>query len=308
MKQYKNLLVALFVLFLLAGCENLPFFKSQSAAKPALAAARMPAGVVVAKVGNFYITQDELNKEVEAFNNLVTSQGVAQDKIDTRDKKITYLRNELVRKYMLYQEALDRGMDKKEDMMKAIENAKISLLVSELVRQELEKIEVASKEIEDFYNQNKDALREPEQRKISEIVTKTEDEAKQAYIELLKGTDFATMAKQYSKGSTAAGGGDVGFLALEADAKKRIRPDKFYEVAFGSTLEAGGISSIFKAGDSYYIIKLESVKKSEAKPLSEVWDGIKSLLLYRKQNDAIAQLATRLSGETKVEIYEAKVE
>jgi parvulin-like peptidyl-prolyl isomerase len=96
-------------------------------------------------------------------------------------------------------------------------------------------------------------------------------------------------------------------MALELDPQKRIRFDKFYEVAFSPSLEAGGISSIFKGPEGYYIIKLESIKKSEPKALADIWDNIKSWLLFEKQQKAIAELANKLQGETKVEIYEEKV-
>ncbi len=309
MRKYKSFLIPMafvFIVFISLGCENFPLLKPKQK-KPA--ESKPPLGAtVVAKVGNFYVTSDDLNKEVESFNSLVAAQGMPQNKIDTQAKKIDYLRNEVVRKYILYQEALDRGLDKKEEIAKALENAKISLLVTELLRGEIEKIEVTSKEIEDFYNQNKDLLREPEQRRVLEIVTPAEDEAKQVYIELLKGADFASLAKQYSKAASASKGGDLGFITLDPDPSKRIRFDKFYEVAFSPSLETGSISSIFKGPEGYYIIKLESVKKSEAKSLSELWDNIKSWLLFEKQQKAIADLASRLSGETKIEIYEGKVE
>lgn len=305
-KKYSKILMTLVFLITLSGCENIPFLKPKPI-KPAQT--QPPVGaIIVAKVGNFYVTSDDLNKEVESFNALVTTQGIPQNKIDTRDKKISYLRNEIVRKYILYQEGLDRGLDKREVIVRALENAKISLLVTELLREEIEKISVSSKEIEDFYNQNKDLLREPEQRRIFEIVTPSEADAKQVYIELLRGQDFATLAKQYSKATSANNGGDLGFIALEPDPKKRIRFDKFYEVAFAPSLEAGSISSIFKGPDGFYIIKLESIKKPEAKSLSELWDNIKSWLLFEKQQKAIADLAGKLSGETKIEIYEGKVE
>lgn len=306
MHKYKNLLAVLFIAFAFLGCENIPFLqtkpKKTTQAKP-------PVGKdVVAIIGDFYITATDLNKEIENYNAQVTAQGMLANKIDSRDKKLAYLRNEVVRKYMLYREALDRGLDKNGDILRELEYTKINLLVTELVRAELTKIEVSSKEIEDFYEQNKELLQEPEQRKILEILTPTEDEAKQVYIELLKGTDFATLAKQYSKSPTASGGGDVGFIALELDPQKRVRFDKFYEVAFSRSLEAGGTSSIFKGPEGYYIIKLENIKKSEAKSLSELWDNIKSWLLFEKQQKALSDLANKLAGEIKVQIYEEKVE
>lgn len=302
-KKRDLLLTAFLIVFIFYGCEKFTFFSG----KPKPAPVKPPVDTV-AKVGNFFVTLDDLNKEVEWYNALVANQGLPQNKIDTRDKKIAYLRNELVRKYILYQEALDRGLDKKDSIVKALEKDKRDLLVGELVREELEKVEVSSKEIEDFYNTNKEALKEPEQRKVSEIVTAAEEEAKQVYIELLRGGDFTALAKQYSKAATAAAGGDLGFIALEFDPQKRIRFDKFYEIAFSPTMEAGNISSIFKGPEGYYIIKLESIKESQAKSLSELRENIKNWLLFEKQQKAIVDLAGKLTGETRYEVYEDKVE
>ena len=306
--RLKSVLVVLGVIILVAGCDNLPFFKKPQPKKQAPLAGPPPGVTVVAKVGNFYISANDLNKEVEGFNALLAAQGLSHNKIDSRDKKISYLRNEIVRKYILYQEALDRGLDKKEDIIRALENTKISLVVAELLREETEKVSVTSKEIEDFYNENKEMLRDPEQRKILEIMVPTEADAKQVYIELLKGGDFVALAKQYSKAASAVNGGDLGFITLDPDPKKRIRSDKFYEVAFAPSLEAGGISNIFKGQDGYYILKVESIKKSEIKSLSELWDNIRSWLLMEKQRKAMGDLSDRLAGETKVEIYEGKVD
>lgn len=307
MGKGKILLAVMCMVFFSIGCDKIPFLP-KNAVKKAIKNTTTVKGKVVATIGNFDITAEDLNKEVDDYNKILEANRMASGKIDTKEKKIAYLRNELIRKYMLYQEALDRGLDKNEEINRTLEKEKIDLLVAELVRAELKKIEVTSKEIEDFYNENKELLKEPEQRKIFEIITETEDQAKQVYIELLKGTDFASLAKQSSKAPTAANGGDLGFLALDPDPKKRVKFDKFYEVAFAPSLEAGGISNIFKGPDGFYIIKLDSIKKSDTKSLSELWDNIKSWLLFEKQQKAIKDLADKLAGETKVQVYEEKVE
>lgn len=292
------------LIFMFLGCDNLPWAKSK---KEPLSTRPPVKEQIVAKVGDFYITADDLDREIENFNALVASQGLEENKIETKAQKLTYLREDVVRKYMLYKDAMRRGLDKNRDIVKALEEAKISLLVAELLRKELEKIDVSSQEIEEFYNQNKDILKEPEQRRILEVVTDSEDEAKQVYIEILKGTNFSDLARQFSKAPTANKGGDVGLIANELDPKKRIRFDKFYEVAFSPTLESGGTSNIFKGQDGYYIIKVESIKKTEAKPLNELYDNIKSYLLFVKQQKAVADLADKLSGETKVEIFQNNI-
>ncbi|MBM3249960.1 MAG: hypothetical protein FJZ09_03830 [Candidatus Omnitrophica bacterium] len=310
MKKFSNMIPVVFIVALIfAGCDNLPFLQGlKPKPKQQVTAPMPPMGTVVARVGNFYVTKDDLDKEIESFNALVAAQGRPQDKIDARDQKVSYLKNDVVRKYILYQEALGRGLDRKPDIQKAIETYKISLLVTELLREEIEKIDVSSKEIEDFYNQNKDALKEPEQRKVLEIMTPTEEGAKQVYIELLKGADFTTLAKQNSKASTAPKGGDLGYIAYEWQPEKQIRPNKFYEMAFSPSLEKGAVSSIFKGPDGYYIVKVEDIKQSAPKSLSELWENIKSWLLFEKQQNAIKNLADKLAGQTKVEIYEGKVD
>ena len=312
MKKYAVLFFVIAGALYLTGCDQLAslgFPKSKPKAKISSKSEEIPAGaIVVAKVGDLYITSEDLNKEIENYNALLSAQGLTQNKIDSREKKINYLKNEMVRKYALYQEALDRGIERKEAVARDIKNAKISILVAELLRGEMEKIDVSNADVEDFYNKNKDLLKEPEQRRILEIVTNNEDEAKQAYIEILKGTDFASLAKQYSKAATASKGGDLGFITIDPDPKKRIRSDKFYEVAFSPNLDAGGISNIFKGPDGYYIVKVESVKKSEAKTLAELRENIKSWLLFDKQQKSIMELANKLTGGTRIEIFEGKVD
>jgi hypothetical protein len=308
MRRQKSIFAVLVVAFLALGCENIPFLKPKliktAKAKPVAG----PGSVAI--IGDFIVSAADLNKEVENYNALLAAQGAAEGKIDTRDKKVAYLRNEIVRRYMLYQEALDRGLDKKEDVAKDIEYAKINVLVSKLMSDELEKVEVSDQEVEDFYNKNKDSelFREPEQRKVLEIVTNTEDEAKQVNIQLLQGGDFAALSKQFSKSPKAQEGGDLGFLTYEYDPARRIRFDKFYEVAFAPTLEAGGISNIFKGPDGFYIVKIESIKKSEVKALSDIREALKNLLLLDKQKGILADMVKKLQGEIKVEIYEEKVD
>jgi len=305
MMRAKSLCAAvLFFAVTLLGCDKLPWLGARGDGK---AAAPPKDGIVVAKVGDIYITADDLNREIETFNTLVDAQGVIQKKIESRDDKISYLRGDMVRKFMLYKEALKRGLDKKDDIVRALREAEISLLVTELLRQEVEKIEISPEEIEEFYNENKEILKEPEQRKILEIVTDREDQAKEVYIELLKGTNFSTLARMHSKALSASEGGDMGFMTFEFDPQQRTKFDEFYTVAFAPSLEAGNTSSIFKGPDGYYIIKVEDITTSDAKPLSELWDMIKSYLLFVKQQKAVGDLADQLSGETKIEIYEGKI-
>ena len=228
----------------------------------------------------------------------MVSEDKPESKINTREKKINYLKNEVIKRVLLYQEALDRGLDRNPDIQRTLEETKQQLLVLQLVKDEADKVNVSASEIEDYYNRFKGELKEPEERRIREIVVSTRTQAKEILIRLLQGEDFATLAKEYSIASSAEEGGDLGFITLGKKFKE------FDEVAFSDTLEVGQVSSVFKGPDGYYIIKLEGKRGGRQKSLSEMWNDIKRALTFLKQQQRIEELVGKLSRNAKIEIKE----
>jgi len=150
-------------LFFMLGCDKLDILSGQKKS-PSVStrnAARTVTGTVVAKVNSISITLEELNDDIKVYNDAMDAKGNKEAKITSKEDKVKYLKEELVRRALLYQEALDRGFDKKDDIAKVLERAKEDLVLQELLRQESEKIEVTSKDIEDYYN---DARRKESKR------------------------------------------------------------------------------------------------------------------------------------------------
>ncbi|MCM8779877.1 MAG: peptidyl-prolyl cis-trans isomerase [Candidatus Omnitrophica bacterium] len=298
-------------LFFSAGCENLPFLAPKR--KPVGPAPKPPSetmeirGTLIATVNNMPITLEELNEQVDSFNKLADEQKRPQDKIDTRDKKIKYLKEELIRQKLLYQEALNRGLDKKESIRRSILNLKMSVVISELIKNELERVDVSSSEIEEYYNRYKSQFREPEQRQILEIRVDSEENARQVLSRYYSGEDFSNLARQYSKANSASKGGDLGFIQIPLEEKQMLRCDKFYEAAFTPALEIGGVSGIFRCPDGWYIIKLEAKKEGKQKTMNEMWDEIKTYLKFVKQQQHIDNLINKLSTQASISIDEGKI-
>lgn len=257
-------------------------------------------GPIVAKVNNYPITLEDFNQEIEAYNGMVPAEK-PELKISTRDQKIGYLKNEIIRRILLYQEALNKGLERDKEVIKALEKTKIELLWVKLLRDETEKIDVSAKEIEEYYNTYKEQLREPEEKQIREIVVSSEQEAKDILIQLLQGQDFATIARDKSRSATASQGGDLGFISR---GKKFAQ---FDNLAFSDTLEVGKTSSIFKGPDGYYIVKLEAKRGGKQKSLNEMWEDIKRALTFIKQQQKIEDIIAKLSREAKLEIYEGEI-
>ena len=90
------------LLFSSVGCEKIE--KLQLAAKKN---SFQPKGTVIAKVDNLPITSEQLDQEIQNYNQLMENPAA---KITTREQKIAYLNEELIRRYLFYLDAKSRGM------------------------------------------------------------------------------------------------------------------------------------------------------------------------------------------------------
>lgn len=260
-----------------------------------------PQGTVIAKVDNLAITLEQLDQEIQNYNQLMENPAA---RITAREQKIAYLNEDLIRRYLFYLEAKARHLDEQPKVQEVLRSLEINVLANQLMQVDIGNITVTSSEVEDFYKLYKDQYQQAEERKIREIAVDSEQEAKDALVELLRGADFATLATQRSKSESASKGGDLGFIK-----RGQLGPDfaAFDEVAFSRSLNAGQVSNIFKVKNRYYIIKAEIVRGGQAKPLSEVWDEINKSVLFLKQQQKIQEITSRLLKKNKVVIYEDKI-
>lgn len=294
--------------FNLAGCDKIfPSSSKNKGIKQAVPSVKEALvvevkGTLIAKVNNQPITLEELNDEIDSFNGSDYVRQRPEEKIDTKEKKVGYLKTVMIRRILLAQAAIDKGLDRKEEVSRALENQKMAFLAAKMEEEETKEMEATSKEIEDFYTMYKDQFfKEPEERKMREIVVASESDVKDILIELLKGADFATLAQMRSISSSAKNGGDLGFI------KKGEKSPKFEEAAFASSLEVGKTSTYFKDTDGYYILKLEAKKGGKVKTQSEVWDQMKMFVTLTKVKEKVDTLVSKLSENAKIEVIESAV-
>ncbi|MFH1269547.1 MAG: peptidyl-prolyl cis-trans isomerase [Candidatus Omnitrophota bacterium] len=260
-----------------------------------------PKGTVIARVGDMAITSEQLDQEVQNYNQLVDDPAA---QIATREQRLAYLNEELIRRYLFYLEAKTRGLEQRPVVREVLQGLEINVLANQFMQDAIGNLTATSSEVEDFYNIYKDQYQQAEERKIREIAVDSEQDAKDVLVQLLQGADFADLATQRSRAESAGKGGDLGFI------KKGGRGADFAafdEVAFSRSLNAGQISNIFKTKDRYYIIKVESVKGGQARPISEVWDEINRTVLFLKQQEKLQEISANLSKKSKVVIYEDKI-
>jgi peptidyl-prolyl cis-trans isomerase D len=101
-------------------------------------------------------------------------------------------------------------------------------------------------------------------------------QAESVLAEARAGKDFAELAKKYSTDSTAADGGELGFI------QQKDFPGPFGDTLFG--MKVGDIAGPVKSQFGYHLIKLEEIQAGEAKPFESVRAELDSQ--YRQDQSA----------------------
>lgn len=88
-----------------------------------------------------------------------------------------------------------------------------SLLLRKLLKREVvDRIAVSQEEVEKYYNENQDQFRKPEEVRVRQIVTRTEEEAEKLRKMIMRGASFEELARKHSLGPEARDGGDLGYF------------------------------------------------------------------------------------------------
>ena len=246
-------------------------------------------GPYLAKVGNAVITQDDFEREFKSLPQFAQTlfQGTAG--------KERFL-DELIKKEMLYQEALKKGLDKDPKYLAKVEDFKKLTLVSMLLEKEIEaKGKVTEQDAKNYYEQHRDDFAAVNQIRISHILVKTEDEADKILDRLRNGEDFAKLAREKSIDTrTAKNGGDLGYMS-----KGQMMPEI---EAVAVRLKVGEVSNPVKTRAGYEIIKVTDKKFGKLIEFDKVKRVIMQRLAAEQQKEAFDSYVEQLKKSYKVEI------
>ena len=128
------------------------------------------------------------------------------------------------------------------------------------------RIAVKDTEIEAKIKLSPDILLTPERVRASQIVVKSEDEAKRIAREIRKGMSFADAAIKYSLGPEGRNGGDLGLFA------RGEMPSVFDEVCF--SLRPGSVSSVVVTDYGFHLFRVAEKFPAVQRSLGEVRDEV----------------------------------
>ncbi len=227
--------------------------------------------------------------EVLAFNAL---QG-GQNKLDSQQAQVQLL-NQLVNTTLLAQAAEKEGVDKLPQVVAALKMARIQVLAEAKVNDYFAKHPVTDEEIKAAYDKKftTEALQE---YKVSHILVKEEQEAKDIIAALEKGEAFDKLAKEHSLDSSKDAGGELGWVGRN----QVVKP-------FGdamSSLKKGEFSKTpVKSQFGWHVILVEDIRAQEPPPLDQVKEQFRAQL----QQQQLAKLVTEMRSKAKVEVAGAE--
>lgn len=249
-------------------------------------------GKVLATIDNDKITLEEFNKELDKIPMNMKML------VATQSGKKNYL-DRLVVKKLLLKEATKEKIESEKDFQAKLVDIREQLVIESLLKKKLSvDSKLTDEDLKKYYDTNKDTFKREKEINTRHILLKTEEEAKQVQGKLVKGEDFAELARQYSVDPNAkTTGGDIGF-----HPKGTLLPE--YEAAAFKLSKVGQMSGIVKTQFGFHIIRLEGTRPPSYVPFEEVKDFIRQKIAQEKQKEILEKYLEDLKKAAKITINE----
>jgi len=167
------------------------------------------------------------------------------------------------------------------------------------------RVKVDDSELRGYYAQHLADYRVPDRVKVAHILLKTTDKkpeeiaviekkARDLLAQIKAGADFAELAKKNSEDSTAANGGDLGWIVRRQTVKE------FEDTAF--SLKPGQVSDLVRTTYGIHILKVFDKETAHLQTFDSVKETIRAALEKQKLADAQESLAQEFESKLKADL------
>ena len=199
------------------------------------------------------------------------------------------VKEELVRREVMAQEARKMGLDKKDNVRAQMALAQQAILIRAYIQDFVATNPVSDDEVRKAYEAIKGRAGDKEY-KVRHILVANEDEAKAIITKLQTGEKFEDLAAQSTDPGSKGKGGDLGwsnpgmFVKPFSDAMVKLEKGQFTGVPV-------------KSDFGYHVIRLDDTRELKAPPFEEV----KGQLSQRIQQQQVERHMLDLRSKAKVE-------
>ena len=313
-------------------------------ALPPLLSADAVVEEIIARINNQIVTRAEYLRSKETLKQEAQQQDPsnAEKIIAERDKDVL---RDLIDQQLLLEKGKDLGitadtevikrldemrkemhMDSMEDLEKAAtsqgisyedfkQNLKNQIITQQVISKEVgSRMNVSKDELQQFYDDHKSQLEQPEQIRLSELLISTDKDKKDKnppadetqlvaaaqakaddlLAQLRKGASFEDLAKKNSDGPTAAQGGDLGYFK-RATLAKELEEKTF-------AMKPGDVSDVIRTKQGFVILKVAEHQQAGVPPLSQIEGKVQDALYMQKLQPALRAYLQKLREEAFIDI------
>jgi peptidyl-prolyl cis-trans isomerase C len=199
------------------------------------------------------------------------------------------IRNELLIREVLAQEAVKRGLDRSEEAKNQWLLLRQNFLAELLLSDYMEKNPISLDDVRKEYDRQIKMLAGALQYKITGIVLATEGEAKMAMDRLKKGDRFEVVARDMSVDPSKQQGGDMGWFL--ADQIVPLISNVVVNLAKGSTVAAP-----IQTPTGWHVIRLNDTRPYVAPSFDEAKERVRQGLIQLQR----ATFINKLQSEAKI--------
>lgn len=220
--------------------------------------------------------------------NVLIANQMAQGQTKTPELEAA-VKEELVRREILTQEALKKGVDKKSDVQAQLDLARQGVLIGAYLSEYARNVKITDDDLKAEYDKIKSALGEKEY-KARHILVEKEGEAKDIIEKLKKGEKFDELAKASKDPGSKDRGGELGwankssYVPAFSEAMVKLEKGKYTETPVQSNF-------------GWHVIQLDDVRELKA----PAFDEVKPQILQRMRQQAVEKHILELRGKAKVE-------
>ncbi|MCX8087153.1 MAG: peptidylprolyl isomerase [Rhodocyclaceae bacterium] len=199
------------------------------------------------------------------------------------------VKEELVRREILTQEALKKGFDKKSEVQGQLELARQGVLISAYLNDFARNVKISDDDVKKEYEAIKAALGDKEY-KARHILVETEGEAKDIIAKLKAGQKFEELAKVSKDPGSKERGGELGwankasYVPAFSEAMVKLEKGKFTDTPVQTNF-------------GWHVIQLDDVRELKAPP----FDDVKPQIVQRLRSQAVEKHILDLRAKAKVE-------
>jgi peptidyl-prolyl cis-trans isomerase SurA len=222
----------------------------------------------------------EKNMLKQLIDRSLTSQEAIKYNVNVTDKDIDQAINNFMKMNQLDQEGLEKGLAAegilyKDYRLKMKEEILQSMLINRAVRS---KVIITESDITTYYDAHKEEFAGIKKYHLKNILMTSETDLKGVEKKLGENTSFAQLAKEYSIGTNAQQGGDLGVFDINSfseNIKQGLLP-----------LGKGEHSPILEIGQGYQILYVEDIILEGNKTIDQANEQIQNIL-YKEQAEKL---------------------